>query len=107
MHRSRHNTDFIDTTFGSVNLGAIMKVLVFVIFSFPIWGSLLVHIWEHVIKPLLVPKTEIAVLADRLIATHGPRAEEKAVIEEDYAWRRGEMLQQAVWKRVQQELRCR
>ena len=85
----------------------ILKWSVICLFTVPIWGSLLVHIWEHVIKPLLVPKTEIAVLADRLVATHGPRAEEKAVIEEDYAWRRSEMLQQAVWKRVRQELRRR
>ena len=82
-----------------------IEYLIFGIGTSPIWGTLLLHIRDCFIRPRFVHKADIALLAARLTATHGPRAEEQAAIEEDYCWRRGDMLQQAVWKRVRQELR--
>ncbi|MBA8899502.1 hypothetical protein [Phyllobacterium sp. P30BS-XVII] len=46
-------------------------------------------------------------MADQLIAEHGPRAALRAYIEEDRAWRRCDVLQQGIWRRVRRELQRR
>jgi hypothetical protein len=52
----------------------------------------------------LIPAAEVRALADELIARHGPRAEEIALIEEDRAGRYCETFQQGKWHRVRHEL---
>ncbi|MBZ3692081.1 hypothetical protein [Phyllobacterium calauticae] len=80
---------------------------IFIICISPIWGTLLFHAWEASIKPWLVPRDEITDMADALVARHGAFAGYQAWIEEDYAWRRGDMVRQGVWRRVRRELRRR
>ncbi len=70
----------------------------------PIWGSLLLHVWEYFIRPRFVPKAEIVKLADALIAAYGADAEERARMEENHAWRRCDAAEQGVWKRVRREM---
>lgn len=63
--------------------------------------------WSGGVRPLLVPETEIAGVADRLAARYGPRAEEMAAIEEDRAWRYSDSFEQGKWRRVRRTLRRR
>lgn len=72
--------------------------------TFPIWGTLVWHIWALHIRPCLIPIEVIKTLADELIAKHGARAEEMAFIEEDRAWRYSETFEQGKWHRVRREL---
>lgn len=83
----------------------VLKWSCIALIAVPIWGTLLLHIRDHFIRPRFVRKAQITMLAKRLIEVYGPRAEEQAAIEEDYCWRQGDMLQQAVWKRVRRALR--
>lgn len=62
------------------------------------------HIWHFEFRPRLVPRDEIDAIVDRLIAEHGPRAEEAAYGEEDGAWYDGNVLEQGKWRRVRREL---
>lgn len=62
------------------------------------------HVWQFHLQPLRVPQAEIAAIADRLVAEHGPRAEEVAYSEEDGAWYDGNVLEQGKWRRVRREL---
>jgi hypothetical protein len=82
----------------------VLKWTVICLLTLPVWGSLLLHVWEVWVKPRLVRQADIAALAQRLIAEHGPDCEHHAAIEEDYAWRRGNVFEQAVWRRVRREL---
>lgn len=70
----------------------------------PIWGTLLFHIWEQFIKPRFVPQAEITRMARQLVIEYGPDCDERAATEEHYAWHRGDIYQQAVWRRVRLEL---
>jgi hypothetical protein len=81
--------------------------VIFIICLSPIWGTLLFHAWEASIKPWLVPRNEITDMADALVARHGAFAGYQAWIEEDHAWRRGDMVRQGIWRRVRRELRRR
>jgi len=72
--------------------------------TLPIWGTLVWHIWELAIRPRLIPAEIVQQLADKLIALHGPQAEEMAFIEEDRAWRYSETFEQGKWRRVRREL---
>ncbi|MBA8877558.1 hypothetical protein [Phyllobacterium myrsinacearum] len=80
---------------------------IFIIGSSPIWGTLLFHEWEASIKPWLVPKDKIMEMTDMLLAKHGARAGYRALIEEEHAWRCGDMVQQGIWRRVYRELQRR
>jgi hypothetical protein len=62
------------------------------------------HAWEFHLRPLAIPKAEIVATADRLIAEHGPRAEEMAYSEEDRAWQESNTYEQGRWRRVRREL---
>ncbi len=70
----------------------------------PVWGTLLWCLWQLSIRPRLIPAGEIRVLADEMVASYGPRAEEIALIEEDSAWRSSEAFEQGKWHRVRREL---
>ena len=73
----------------------------------PAGAALLWFLWEAVIRPRLLPSSEITALAEKLLAAHGTHAEEFAFIEEDHAWRRSEPFEQGKWRRVRRELRRR
>ena len=81
--------------------------LIWLIALSPVWGTLVWHTWELSIRPRLIPSGDIKALADELIARHGLRADEIAVIEEDRAWRYSHTFDQGKWQRVRRELRRR
>jgi hypothetical protein len=83
----------------------ISKWTLIVMFTSPIWGTLLVHIAEQFIKPRFVPQTEIARMARQMVAEYGPDCYRRVSIEEYYAWHRCDTCQQAIWRRVRQALR--
>ena len=66
----------------------------------PIWGAILWLLWEGIIRPRLIPRAEIDALAAKLLARHGPRAEEVASAEEEAAWRNSRPFEQGKWRRV-------
>lgn len=65
---------------------------------------ILFHFYLFRIRPLFIPKAEIAEIADNLIALYGPFAEQTAFIEEDRAWRYSDVYEQGKWRRVRREL---
>ncbi len=70
----------------------------------PIWGVLLWVLWQGLVRPRLIPRTEIDALAAEMLARHGPRAEEMAFIEEDRAWRYSRPFEQGKWRRVRKRI---
>ena len=72
---------------------------------FPAWVALLFHLWELCVRPRLLPEHEVRSAVDRLIAEHGPRADDQAFIEEDAAWRRSDTVSCGTWRRIRRELR--
>lgn len=87
-------------------LDAVLWIVSAVV-SLPLWGPLVCFIWQYLIAPRLIPTTEIAAVADQLIARHGRRAEYAAFIEQDAAWRRSDTFAQGRWRRVRRELHRR
>src|SRR5262245_46287581 len=71
----------------------LFQFVIWVVCLSPIWGTLLWHLWEQSVAPLLIPASEIKELAGKLMAEHGPCAEEIAFIEEGRAWSRCETFQ--------------
>ena len=53
----------------------------------PIWGTLLWELWEGVVGPRLIRRDIIDRAAAAILAEHGERAEEMALIAEHRAWR--------------------
>lgn len=62
------------------------------------------HSWKFALRPLLIPKSEVDAIVERLIAEYGPRAEEMAYAEEDRAWHDSNTYEQGRWRRVRREL---
>ncbi len=62
------------------------------------------QLWRFRLKPLFIPKADIDRMVDALIAEHGERAEDVAMMEEDRAWRYSDTLKQGIWRRVRREL---
>jgi hypothetical protein len=71
--------------------------------SSPIWGALLLVLWQRGIRPRLIP--EIDSLAAAMLARHGCRAEEVAFIEEDRAWRYSRSYKQGKWRRIRKRIK--
>jgi len=63
--------------------------------------------WQGRIRPLFIPRSEIARLADELVTAYADRAEELAAIEEDRAWRYSQNFERGKWRRVRKELERR
>ncbi len=77
------------------------EVLAFVLL---IIGVALWHTWDFRIRPLFIPKAEINAIVDKLIAEHGPAAEDRARGYEEEAWSRSDTYEQGKWRRVRREL---
>ena len=71
------------------------------------FGVLCWFAYDHFIRPSLIPKAEIARLAEDLIERYGSLAEEIAATNEDRAWRYCDELEQGKWRRVRKELQRR
>jgi hypothetical protein len=72
--------------------------------SSPMWGPLVWLLWEGGVRPRLIPRSEIDLLAAEMIARHGGRAEEVAFSEEHLAWRNSEPFEQGKWRRVRKRI---
>ncbi len=83
-----------------MSIETVIFLTITVICSCPIWGSFGWHIWELYIRPRLIPENEIIEIAENMLAKFGADAEERALIEEDHAWRRSESFEQGTWHRV-------
>jgi hypothetical protein len=59
------------------------------------------------ILPSRIPATEIARLADDLIANFGPQAAEVAELKQDRALHNSDPYEQGKWRRVEREIRRR
>jgi hypothetical protein len=70
----------------------------------PIWGTLLWEIWDGVIRPRRIARDRIDALAAAMLAQHGDRAEEMALIQEDRAWRYSNSFEQGMWRRVRKRI---
>jgi len=70
----------------------------------PIWGALVWEVWAGMVRPRLIPASEINALANSLVSKHGSRAAEVAFIEEDRAWRYSDSFEQGKWRRVRRHL---
>ena len=72
--------------------------------SSPMWGAFLWLLWEGGIRPRLIPRAEIDLLAAEMLARHGGRAGEAAFAEEYLAWRNSEPFEQGKWRRVRKRI---
>jgi len=70
----------------------------------PIWGALLWVLWQGTVRPRLIPRAEIDALAAKMVARHGPRAEDVASAEEEQAWRNSRPFEQGKWWRVRKRI---
>jgi hypothetical protein len=70
----------------------------------PIWGTLLWELWDRVIRPRRIARDRIDALAAAMLAQHGDRAEEIALIKEDRAWRYSESFKQGTWRQVRKRI---
>lgn len=82
----------------------LINYLPFIIVAFLFGGVGLWQLWRFRLKPLFIPKGDIDRMVDALIAEHGERAEDVAMMEEDRAWRYSDTLKQGIWRRVRREL---
>jgi hypothetical protein len=64
-------------------------------------------IWNDSIKPRLIPREDIARLADDIAARHPDDPDHAAYIELEAAWWRSDGAEQVKWKRVLKEIRRR
>src|SRR3954454_3620306 len=70
----------------------------------PVWGTLLQELWEGGVRPRLVPRGIIDGAAAAILARHGDRAEQMALIAEDRAWRYSDSFRQGCWRRVRKRI---
>ena len=70
----------------------------------PVWGTLLQELWEGGVRPRLVPRSIIDGAATAILARHGDRAEQMALIAEDRAWRYSQSFKQGCWRRVRRRI---
>jgi hypothetical protein len=70
----------------------------------PIWGTLLWELWDGIVRPRRIARERIDVLAAAMLAQHGDRAEEMALIEEDRAWRYSDSFEQGGWRRIRKRI---
>jgi len=64
-------------------------------------------VWEFNILPMLIPREEIARIADQVMRDHPDDPQEWAFMEEHAAWFRSHTAEQGKWRRVRHELRRR
>jgi hypothetical protein len=82
----------------------VAKAAIWAICLFPIWGSLLLELWEGDVRPLLIPRAEIDALSVAMLVQHADRAEQMALIKEDRAWRYSDSFEQGKWRRVRKTI---
>ena len=66
----------------------------------PIWGALLIEVWQGSVKPRLIPRADLDRVAGDLVAQYRDSAGEVALRNEHRAWRDCDTFEQARWRRV-------
>ena len=80
------------------------SALFLIVFAGCVWFA---GFWQFRVRPLRIPASEIAAIADALIAEHGERADEVAFANEHRAWYESDLSEQGKWRRVRNELKQR
>src|ERR1700712_3902109 len=70
----------------------------------PIWGTLLWELWEGDVRPRLIRRDVIDRAAAAILAEHGERAEEMALIAEHRAWYESDSFEQGGWRRIRKRI---
>ena len=73
----------------------------------PIWGTGLWVLWQAVVRPQLIPRTEVERMATLLVDRYGERADEVAFGEEYGAWRNSDAFAQGNWRRIRKMIERR
>jgi hypothetical protein len=68
--------------------------------SAPIWGALLWELWDGAVRPRLIRRDVIDRAAAAILAEHGERAEQMALIAEHRAWYESDSFKQGGWRRI-------
>jgi hypothetical protein len=72
--------------------------------SAPIWGTLLWEIWDGTVRPRLIRRDIIDRAAAAILAEHGERAEQMALIAEHRAWYESDSFKQGGWRRIRKRI---
>jgi hypothetical protein len=72
--------------------------------SAPIWGTLLWELWDGTVRPRLIRRDIIDRAAAAILAEHGDRAEQMALIAEHRAWRESDSFKQGGWRRIRKRI---
>jgi hypothetical protein len=70
----------------------------------PIWGTLLWELWEGAVRPRLIRRDIIDRAATAILAEHGERAEQMALIAEHHAWCYSDSFKQGGWRRIRKRI---
>jgi len=85
-------------------LGFWTNIVVLILCLSPIWGALVWEIWQGVIRPALIPREEIRIEVDGLMARADSLGFEIACGEEHAAWYRSKSFEQGRWRRIRREI---
>jgi hypothetical protein len=72
--------------------------------SAPIWGTLLWELWDGAVRPRLIRRDIIDRAAAAILAEHGERAEQMALIAEHRAWCYCGSFKQGGWRRIRKRI---
>ena len=72
--------------------------------SAPIWGMLLWELWDGTVRPRLIRRDIIDHAAAAILAEHGERAEQMALIAEHRAWCEFDSFKQGGWRRIRKRI---
>ena len=70
----------------------------------PIWGTPLWELWDGTVRPRLIRRDIIDRAAAAILAEHGDRAEQMALIAEHRAWRDSNSFKQGGWRRIRKRI---
>ena len=78
--------------------------IVLAVCSAPIWGTLLWELWDGAVRPRLIRRDIIDGAAAAILAEHGERAEQMALIAEHRAWCESNPFKQGGWRRIRKRI---
>jgi hypothetical protein len=72
--------------------------------SAPIWGTLLWELWDGDVRPRLIRRDIIDRAAAKILAQHGDRVEQVALVAEHRAWCESNPFKQGGWRRIRKRI---
>jgi hypothetical protein len=88
-------------------MDALKQAIVWIVFAAclaPIWGTLLWELWDGEVRPRLIRRDIIDCAAAAILAQHGDRAEQMALIAEHRAWCESNAFKQGGWRRIRKRI---